>query len=100
MSELAKQPVVIHVCSARVREVRSKVVSKSRPNGPHVVTAKGRDLVVHCDCESFKYRKRCSHVEVVDQECGWNSGRSAVRQVADGVCPICGSGTEQVLAGR
>lgn len=100
MNEPVKQPVMVQRCSARVREVRTRVVSKSRPKNPHVVTARGRDLVVNCPCESFKYRHRCSHVEVVEQECGWNSLKSAIRQTEAGVCPICGSMTEQVLSGR
>lgn len=99
MAEGAKKIVLIHRCSARVREVRTKVVSKSRPK-PHIVTVTGRDLVVHCPCESFKYRQRCSHVDVQDQECGWNSSKSAVRQSEPGVCPLCGASTEQVLSGR
>ena len=100
MTEAKKRAVMVHRCTATVREVRTRVVSKTRPKNPHVVVVKGRDLVVHCPCRSFEFRGRCSHVEVRDQECGWDSGRSAVRQVDDGTCPLCGSPTENVLTGR
>jgi len=82
-----------------VREVRTKVVSKSHPDQPNVVVVKGKDLVVHCPCESFKFRQECSHFEVIDQACGWDSMKSAVKQQKPGECPLCGAVTEQVMRG-
>ena len=99
MGDPAKRPTVAHACSTAVREVKCRVPSKSSPGSAHEVTVVGRGVVVHCPCESFKHRGRCSHVEVTDQECGWHSMKSAVRQREEGVCPLCGSSTEQILCG-
>jgi hypothetical protein len=43
----------------------------------------------HCQCESFKYRKKCKHIEEAKKEyCGWDQFVDG-GEPEGGVCPKC-----------
>ena len=46
MGDPVKKAIVVQRCSARLRTVKTKVASKSKPE-PHVVTVKGRAVWIH-----------------------------------------------------
>ena len=43
----------------------------------------------HCECDGFKYRKKCRHIEEAKKEyCGWDQFTDG--EAAGAQCPRCG----------
>lgn len=93
----------VQVCDARVRGFRFRVPSNSTPGVEYTIEGVMRDGSITCSCPGFKFRGTCSHLEITETRCGWDSESSPEAQTLEqkdkGICPRCGGPTESVLRG-
>jgi len=98
-----KKAKLIQTCDARVREFKFKVPSSSTPGVEYDVEGVFNDGHIKCSCPGYKFRGTCSHLEIKEVRCGWDEATSSEAQTLDqkqkGICPRCGSPTENVLRG-
>jgi hypothetical protein len=79
---------------------RLQAPSRSHPGTLHEIEGWFREGqgAAACDCEAFKFRRKCSHLTVVREVCGWVATLGAEvqswQQRHDHVCPRCGGTTE------
>ena len=95
----------VQVCIADVRKFKIRVPSNSEDGVFHEVSGEVGDLgAINCTCKGFKFRKTCSHVEVIFEVCGWAEGEAEEsqngRQRQLRICPRCGSETLDRMHGK
>jgi hypothetical protein len=90
--------IYIQVCA---NEVITEEVPSSRGTGVYMVTASLDESLEQCNCDGFRYRRKCRHVEALRSKlCGWNQQideeQQTPQQEMEGVCPRCGGETRVV----
>ena len=100
---LSFQSFAIKMFDIQTRQTCSSNVNWSMRVGDHTVkygpSYGDYAYNYHCDCKSFKFRKKCSHIETAkDHRCGWGieafCGDFTVSN--DGLCPSCGKETQVI----
>ena len=91
--------VKAQACSSSVKRFFVDVSSKSKEGDKHQISGLIIEGRVSCSCHGFLYRGHCSHLVVVDEECGWREDISGLAQKEKGKCPVCGSPTVYLMLG-
>lgn len=93
-------------CSSRSGWLTIKVRSSQKGRTPYEVAIPPWDRELReggvCDCEGFRFRGACSHIEkAYDEICNWNSSTGKTQTKAQRLrrlCPQCGARTRIIEA--
>ena len=78
-------------------------VPSSKGDKTYKIKGLVRDGNVTCECDGFKYRGKCRHLNLQTQPCGWSESDAELQQtkeeLAEHLCPRCGNQTLDAVVG-